>query len=100
MYVAVLFGAVNADTVQRVGGNPRPHDLFPAVKPQLRAVAALCRMEPEQDLQLESKLLRVVADLSQIPPPPPQGHVVGAALEEARGEVPRQPVAQPRDVLA
>jgi hypothetical protein len=93
MHVAVLFGAVDADAVQRVACDPRPQHLFAAIQSKLGPVAALRRMEPDHDLELEHQLFGVLARLREVATPPPQRHVVGPALQEARLEVPRQPLA-------
>ena len=69
MDVAVLFSAVDADAVQRVARNAVPQDLLATVKAQLRAVTALGRVQPEEDLELEHELIGVLARLGQVPPP-------------------------------
>src|ERR1700687_3541369 len=57
-------------------------------------------MQPDQYLELEAQLVRVAAHLSQVVPPATLGYVVRAPLEQAGSEVPRQPFAQPGNVLA
>ncbi len=100
MDVAVLFGAVNSHTVERVRSDLRPQHFLAAVQTELRAVPALGRVQPDQDLELELELVGILARFREEPAPPPQRAVVGPPLEKNRLEVPRQPLAQPRQVLA
>ncbi len=97
--VAILFRAVNPDAVERVGGDVGPQDLLAPVEPQLRAIAAGGRVQPEHDLELELQVVGVLARLSQEPAPAPQRNVIRPPLEQARLEIPRQPLAQPGQVL-
>src|SRR5207302_184152 len=62
-------------------------------------IAALSAVKPDEDLELESKLVGVVARLGEIAAPAAKRHVVRAALEQTSLEVPRQPLPQSREVL-
>ena len=98
--IAVLLGAVDADAVERIARDAVPQDLLSAMQPKLGAVAALRRVEPDENLELEHQLFRVFARLAQVTPPAPQRHVVGPAFQQACLEVPWQPLAQAGQVLA
>src|SRR5258708_32200442 len=95
MGVAILYGAVNSDTVERVRRDVRPEPLLTAMQAQLRAVTAGGRVQPVQPLALELQLIGSSARLREEAPPAAQGHVVGPALGQAGLEVPRWPLAQP-----
>ena len=91
---------MDPDTVERVARDTSPQDLFPAVEAELGAIAALRRVQPDQDLELEHQLLRIPARLGKEAAPATQRHVVGAPLQQVRFEVPREPLAQGRQVFA
>src|SRR5260370_26897870 len=63
-------------------------------------MAAFGGVQPDEDLELEPQLVGVVAGLGEEPPPAPQRDIVRAAFEQARFELPGQPLAQPGQVLA
>ena len=56
-------------------------------------------MQPDEDLELEAQLVRIMADLSEVAAPPAQRHVVGTPLQQAGGEVPWEPLAETWQVL-
>ncbi len=70
--VAVLGRAADSDAVERVRGDARPQQLFPAMQPQLGAIARLRAVQPDQHLELETQLLRVLAWLDEEAPPAAQ----------------------------
>src|SRR5205814_7744350 len=98
--VAVLLGAVDADAVEWIARDLCPQHLLTSVEAELRAVAALGGVQPDEHLELEGQLLCVLAGLRKEPPPPAERDIVGAALEEAGLELPWQPLAQAREVFA
>jgi hypothetical protein len=69
VHIAVLRAAENPDAVKRIGSDPSPEDLLAALHPDFGSIPCLCPIEPGEDLELESQLLRIPARLSQISPP-------------------------------
>src|SRR5260370_333708 len=69
--VAVLCRAVNPYTVERVRRDLRPQHFLSAVETELGAVPALCRVQPDQNLELEFQLVGVRARLGKEAPPTP-----------------------------
>ena len=72
MHVAVLSRAVDADAVHRIARDAVPENFLATVQAQLRAITALGRVEPDQDLELEHQILGVPARLGEVAPPAPQ----------------------------